>query len=102
MENERALEHLLEIESEAAALVSDAQEEADRRVQESEKKNREIFEERYKTEAETRDAALVKERDKIKKQYEKELEDYRQEISGINSDIQAFSALLSEYYSGEL
>jgi len=43
MENEGALEHLLKIESDAAALVSDAQEEADRRVQESEKKNRENF-----------------------------------------------------------
>jgi len=53
-------------------------------------------------EAETRDAALHKERDKIKGQYQKELEDYKQEISGISSDIQAFSALLSEYYLKEL
>jgi vacuolar-type H+-ATPase subunit H len=102
MDNDRALEHLLKIESDAAALVSDAQAEADRRVQESEKKNREAFEQQYKTEAEMRDNALRGEREKIKKQYQKELEDYRQEISGISSDIQAFSALLSEYYLKEL
>jgi len=101
MDNEKALEHLLKIEAKAAALVNDAQAEADRRIAENEKKNREIFEQRFSVESQAKETALRKEKDRLKKQYQKELDDYRQEISGIKTDVQRFSTLFSEIYSGE-
>ena len=101
MDNDKALEHLLKIEAKAAALVNDAQAEADRRIAENEKKNREIFEQRFSVESQAKETALRKEKDRLKKQYQKELDDYRQEISGIKTDVQRFSTLFSEIYSGE-
>jgi vacuolar-type H+-ATPase subunit H len=101
MDNDKALEHLLKIEAKAAALVNDAQAEADRRIAENEKKNRELYEQRFSIEAQAKETALRKEKDRLKKQYQKELDDYRQEISGIKTDVDRFSTLFSEIYSGE-
>ena len=101
MDNDRALEHLLQIEAKAAALVNDAQAEADRRIAENEKKNRGLYEERFRLEAEMRETALKKEKDRLKKQYQQELEEYRQEISGLSTDVERFSTLLNEFYAEE-
>ncbi|MDR0486864.1 MAG: hypothetical protein LBG91_01320 [Treponema sp.] len=101
MEDDKALEHLLKIEAEAAALVNDAQVEADRRIQENEKKNRAVHEQRFRTESEGREAALKQEKDRLKKQYQVSLEEYRKEISGISVDTERFSALFDRLFAEE-
>ncbi|MDR0444264.1 MAG: hypothetical protein LBH44_12755 [Treponema sp.] len=100
MESDKALEHLLKIEAEAAALVIDAQAEADRRILESENKNRASYEERFRVEAQLKETALKKEKDRLKKQYQKALEDYRNEILNFNPDTEKFSALFNSFFSG--
>ena len=95
MENENTLDHLLQIEAKAAALVNDAQAEADRRIHESEEKNRAAYEERYKAEAQVLEASLKKEKEKIKSEYQKALDEYRAEISGIKVSVDNFCALLN-------
>jgi len=97
MENENTLDHLLQIEAKAAALVNDAQAEADRRIHESEEKNRAAYEERFRAEVQAKETSLKKEKEKIKARYDKELEDYRNEISGVNVNVQGFSSLLNDY-----
>jgi len=91
------LEHLLEIEAQAAAMVNDAQEEADRRVRENEEKNRLTFEERYKAEIQSREESLVDKRKKIQEHYKKTLDDYSAEVSCINVDEKKFSVLFNKY-----
>jgi len=98
---ENTLDHLLKIEAEAASLLNGAQEEADRRIRESEEKNRNAYEERYRVETQTREADLKKEMDRLKDQYQKELEDYRQQISGINFDMRRFSTRFDEFLAGQ-
>jgi len=101
MENENTLDHLLQIEANAAALVSDAQAEADRRIHESEAKNREAYEERFKVEAQKLEESLKNEKEKIKSEYQKALDEYRAEISGININVDNFCALLNGYLAGK-
>ena len=91
------LDHLLEIEASAAAMVNSAQEEADKRVRENEEKNRITFEERYKSEIQTREESLVKKRIKIEEQYQKALDDYRREVFSIIVDEEKFSVLFNRY-----
>jgi len=93
------LEHLLEVEAEAAVLVSDAQEEADKRIRENEEKNRASYEERKKTEMLLRESKLKDKLDIIKNNYLKELDDYRKEILSIKVDEHKFSILLDEYFT---
>ena len=95
MANSNALEHLLKTEAQAAALVNDAQEEADRRIQENDEKNRIIFEERYKDEVDKRRLLLDNEKVKIKELYQKELDDYKNEISRVTVNNEKFSVLMN-------
>ena len=100
MEKENTLNHLLKIEAEAAALVNDAQTEADRRIHENEEKNRAVYEERFRAEAQMRELSLKKEKDRLRRQYQTALEEYRKEISSVNVDMQCFSNLFNEFIAG--
>jgi vacuolar-type H+-ATPase subunit H len=97
MENDNTLEHLLKVEAQAAALVNDAQTEADRRIHENEEKNRKIYEERFKVEAQKHELSLRKEKEKIREQYQQTLEEYRNGISTAKTDVEKFSALFNRY-----
>jgi vacuolar-type H+-ATPase subunit H len=97
MDNDNTLEHLLKIEAEAAALVNDAQAEADRRIHENEENNRKIYEERFKIEAQKHELALGKEKEKLKEQYQQTLEEYRNGISNAKTDMERFSELFNRY-----
>jgi len=97
MENESTIEHLLQIEAKATALVNDAQAEADRRIHDSEEKNRAAFEERYRVEVQKLETSLKKEKENTRKEYQKALDGYRQEISDININVDNFCAVLNGY-----
>jgi len=96
MENKNTLDHLLQIEAKAAALVNDAQAEADTRIHESEEKNRAAYEERFRAEAQSLEASLKDEREKTRKEYQKALDEYQKEISGIKTNEDNFCALLND------
>ena len=93
----KALDHLLEIEAAAAAMVKEAQEEAGKRIHENEEKNRAEFDERYKNEIKTRHAQLKKAVDDLKSKYQNSLEEYRAQITRMKSDTHKFNVLLEEY-----
>jgi len=97
MENVNTLDYLLQIETKAAAMVNDAQAEADRRIHESEGKNHAAFEGRFRTEAQRLETLFQESKENTKKQYLKTLEEYQKEISGVNVNMDNFSALLNEY-----
>jgi len=91
------LDHLLEVEASAAAMVNDAQEEADRRIRENEEKNRVTYEERFKAEIHQREELLKKKKEETNEKYKKALDDYLSEISNLNADEKKFSLLFNRY-----
>lgn len=99
MENANTLDSLLQIEAKAAALVSDAQAEADRRINENEAKNHAAYEECYRTKVLELEASLKEEKEKIKLRYQNELDQYRKEISNIEVNTKRFCALLNGFIS---
>ena len=90
----------MQIEAQAAALVNDAQAEADRRIHENEEKNRAAYEERFMVEAQALEASLKKEKEKIRDQYQSALDEYRRKISSVKINEDKFSALLNDYIAG--
>jgi F0F1-type ATP synthase membrane subunit b/b' len=101
MDNDEVLGHLLKIESEAAALVNDAQAEADRRVLEAEKQNHAAYEERYRREGERLEREYQALKEKIRRQYQIELESYSNKITSLHVDVSRFSALLDRLVAEE-
>jgi len=91
------LDHLLKVEAEAAALVTDAQNEADRRIHDNEEKNRAVFEERLKEETHKQETSLKKEKEEINARYQTALDNFHEEIKSVNACEPRFCALLNEY-----
>jgi vacuolar-type H+-ATPase subunit H len=92
-QDQDVLQHLLNLEGEAAALVDDAQAEADRRVAEGEKKNRALYDERYAAELETLETEYKKQFEAIKEDYRNQLEHYRKSLDSTHADTVQFYAL---------
>jgi vacuolar-type H+-ATPase subunit H len=96
MANTNALEHLLKTEAKAVALVNDANEEAQRRICENEEKNRAEYEENKKTEIDKRRIMLENEKIKANEIYNKELDNYRDEISRVVVNKEKFYVLMNK------
>ncbi|MDR3276282.1 MAG: hypothetical protein LBT11_03555 [Treponema sp.] len=93
MDDQNILQHLLEIEGQAEALVNDAQTEADRRVQEAEKEHRAVYEERYAREIAAQEAQYREEFAGMEERYRRTLEEYRSGLDREPADRGKFSAL---------
>ena len=87
------LQHLLEIEGQAATLVDDALAEGDRRIKEAEEKNRLFFEESYKQITEEKEADYQKAALNVKAEYDKLLDEFRTGLDQMPRHNEAFSAL---------
>jgi hypothetical protein len=94
------LGHLLKIEADAAAMVDDAQAEADRRLAESEKNNRARYDEVYGKEALELDRLFTEELSRIRADYQAQLEAYRGSLASIPVDQGRFSALMDDLLAG--
>jgi len=102
MENDDTLGRLLKIEKEAAALVSGAQAEADKRVAESERQNRAVSEQKYREHERILEEELNKKNEELKAGFKKQIEDYLDGLSLMKADMRGFSSLLDKYVFGEL
>ena len=97
MEDKDVLQHLLEVEAEAASLVSDAAKEADKRIAEAEKQNRLVFDAEYAKEAEALETQYKADVVGIKEEYQRQLDDFRHGLDAIKTDTDNFSRLFESF-----
>jgi phage host-nuclease inhibitor protein Gam len=90
MDDQKILQHLLNLEAEAAALVNDAQAEADRRVAEGERQNRVRYDDVYAREVEALETSYAGKIAELEDSYRKQLEEYRESLKAVSLDMQAF------------
>ena len=95
MDNKEVLDHLLKVESEAAALVDAAQTEADRRLADGEKENQAAYDGRYHKAAERLESDFTQTKERARLECQKELEAYKEKISSISVDTEGFFNLLN-------
>jgi regulator of protease activity HflC (stomatin/prohibitin superfamily) len=101
MDNNEVLDHLLKIEAEAAALVNEAQAEADKRITEAEKQNRAAYDKRFVEENQRLEKGFLQSKELAREQFRKELETYKEKISSVHVDNDRFSSLLDSLVLGE-
>ena len=97
MDDQEILQHLLNLESEAATLLTDAQTEADRRTSEGEKANRSRHDEAYAREVESLELDYAQKLFLVKENYQKQLDEYRESLKSIALNIEAFSSLAEDF-----
>ncbi|MDR0721201.1 MAG: hypothetical protein LBF75_00200 [Treponema sp.] len=95
MNEQPVLRHLLQVETEAAVLVEDAEAEADRRLAEGEKQNRKRYDERYGREFASIDEEYTKKRAALEAAYQQELDAYRESLNALAVHKERFSALVA-------
>jgi vacuolar-type H+-ATPase subunit H len=101
MDNNEVLDHLLKIEAEAAALVNEAQAEADNRITEAEKQNRAAYDKRFVEENQRLEKGFLQSKELAREQFRKELETYKEKISSVQVNNDRFSSLLDSLVLGE-
>ena len=97
MDDSEILQHLLSLENDAAAMVDDAQAEADRKVAEGEKQNRARYDEAYVREVEALEASFAEKIALARDNYRKELETYRDSLKNVPLDREAFFSLAERF-----
>jgi len=93
MDDHEVLQHLLDLEGQANALVDNAQEEADRRVSEGEKQNRLQSEDAYAREVEVLEKAYIMNTASVRESYRKQLDEYREKLQAQPANMEEFSVL---------
>jgi hypothetical protein len=101
MEEDNVLQHLLEVEAEAAGLVDGAQAEADKRLSEGEKENRARYDQRYGVEAGKLDAELEQHLALVRADYQKQLDAYHVELDAISVNVSGFNKLAGQLLFGK-
>ena len=93
MNEHEVLQHLLDLEKEAAALIDDAQAEADRRVSEGEKQNRLKFDEVYSNELKALESSFAEKIAAVNEDYSKQQEQYQEGLKKASWDFKNFSSV---------
>ena len=91
-----AINHLLEVEKNAAALISDAAEEADRRLSQARAQYNAEYKNRYEKEAARLEAEFQTAHEQIAEKYQKEIDSYKESLAAKPQDSKAFSATLEK------
>ena len=97
MDDHEILQHLLSLDAQAAALVDDAQAEADRRIAEGEKRSRLRYDEAYAGEIEALEKSFIRDIDAVRKDYREQLDRYRENLKNMPLDAGAFSSLAEKF-----
>ena len=93
MDKQEILQHLLDMEAQAADLVDDAQKKSDKRISEGEHQNITCYEEVYAREVQALEGAYAENLVAAKDDYRKQLEEYRESLKAMPLNVAAFSAL---------
>ena len=91
------LQHLLNLEAEASALVDGAQAEADHRISEAEVQCRIAYDKKYSEEIERLEAAYKKEIEQAHEDYKNGLKAYREELMSRSVNRDAFNTLARQF-----
>ena len=91
-----AINHLLEVEKNASALINDAAQEAERRLSQARVKYNSDYKARYDEIAVKLEAEYQNAHQTIADKYQKEIDNYREALETKKQNSEAFSSLLDK------
>ena len=91
-----AINHLLEVEKNASALINDAAQEVDRRLSEAHVKYNSEYKARYEKTAASLEAEYQNNHNSIAEKYQKEIDSYKESLAAKAQNYEAFSSLLDK------
>ena len=91
-----AINHLLEVEKNASALINDAAQEVGRRLSEARVKYNSEYKARYDKTAASLEAEYQTNHNSIAEKYQKEIDSYKESLAAKAQNYEAFSSLLDK------
>ncbi len=91
-----AINHLLEVEKNASALINDAAQEVDHRLSEARVKYNSEYKARYDQIAASLEAEYQTNHNSIAEKYQKEIDSYKESLAAKAQNYEAFSSLLDK------
>jgi vacuolar-type H+-ATPase subunit H len=91
-----AINHLLEVEKNASALINDAAQEVDRRLSEAHSKYNTEYKARYDEVAARLEAEYQQKLNSTSDKYQKEIDSYKESLAAKPQNYEAFSSLLDK------
>ena len=91
-----AINHLLEVEKNASALINDAAQEVDHRLSEARVKYNSEYKARYDQIAASLEAEYQTNHNSIAEKYQKEIDSYKESLEAKAQNYEAFSSLLDK------
>lgn len=92
-----AINHLLEVEKNASALINEAKIEAEKRVAEVRSKYNSDYKSKYEVIASEMEAAYQTKLEAVSAKYKQEIEDFKKSLTEKNQNEEAFNDLLEKY-----
>ena len=92
--------HLIQIESEAANMIMDAQTEADRRITEAKKKADDLYKEKYDNLINSLEANLQESKSKIDLEYDNLFNEFKENTTTVSQDKRMLNQKLDSYLFG--
>lgn len=96
--NEDIFNHLLDVESQAANMLFDAQEEADSKVANVKKQLEEEFKVFYDKIVENEEKRFEDEKNKIDLSVKKSIEEYVEKLHSVPLDYQSFNTAIDDFF----
>ena len=93
-----AINHLLEVEKNASALINDAAQEVDRRLSEAHVKYNAEYKLRYDEVAARLESEYQKNHTLVAEKYQKEIDSYKESLAAKPQNYEAFSSLLDKLF----
>ena len=97
MDEHEVLQHLLDMEAQAANLVDEAQAESERRIFDGGHQNSARYEEVYARELQAQEESYIKNLAMVKEDYRKQLEAYRESLKDMPLKTEGFFALAEKF-----
>ena len=91
-----AINHLLEVEKKASSLISDAMQEADKRISLAHLKYNSEYKTKYDKLISELDEQYEEKHDVIESKYKQEIEDYKTQLGNKTRNEEAFNSLLEK------
>ena len=91
-----AINHLLEVEKNASALINDAAQEADRRLSEARSKYNSEYKTRYDEVAARLEVEYQNNHQQIADKYQNDIDSYKESLAAKPQNSEAFSSLLDK------
>ena len=91
------ISHLIQVETAASNMISEAQEEVERRITEEKKKADKLYKENFDKLINTLEEELIEKKHQVDEELAEKLNVYKNNLKSLNQDKRAFNLKLDSY-----